>query len=314
MFHIQGAVMDNIAQFIEEKAQINKRLEKLHHGSIEIRESGAKKYIYVHRREDGVPVTRYVGEFSNELYNLILENNDLAKDLKRRLRSINKSLRDVDYVESELSEAVELNRAVAYRNLVDSIYKQAMLEGIATTYSDTETLVNGGKVSGMSVDDISKVINLKHSWEFILNKGVLQYPSNYSLLCQINSLVEEGFSVTAGRLRSVPVTIGGSSYIPPLPNESQIKEQLNEILAIPDDVEKSVKSLLFVMKKQLFLDGNKRTAVIFANHILISKGKGLIVIPAAKVDDYKKILIKYYENDNEEEISEFLINNALLRL
>lgn len=303
--------MDNIAKLIEEKAQLNRRLEKLHYGSVELRESGEKKYIYVHRREDGIPVTKYVGEFSNELYNLVLENNDLAKDMKRRLRLINKSLKDADYIETDLSEKVELNRAVAYKNLVDSIYKQAMLEGVATTYSDTETLVNGGKVSGMSVDDISKVINLKHAWEFILNKGVLQYPSNYSLLCQINSIVEDGFSVTAGRLRSVPVTIGGSTYIPPLPIESQIKEDLNIILSIENPIEKAMKSLLFVMKKQIFLDGNKRTAVIFANHILVSSGKGLIVIPAESVEEYKKLLIKYYEDDTEKEITDFLISNAL---
>ena len=52
------------------------------------------------------------------------------------------------------------------------------------------------------------------------------------------------------------------------------------------------------MKKQLFLDGNKRTAVIFANHYLISHGKGLIVIPAELVSDYKKLLIDYYEDKN----------------
>lgn len=306
--------MDNIAKLIEEKAQLNRRLEKLHYGSVELRESGEKKYIYVHRREDGIPVTKYVGEFSNELYNLVLENNDLAKDMKRRLRLINKSLKDADYIETDLSEKVELNRAVAYKNLVDSIYKQAMLEGVATTYSDTETLVNGGKVSGMSVDDISKVINLKHAWEFILNKGVLQYPSNYSLLCQINSIVEDGFSVTAGRLRSVPVTIGGSTYIPPLPIESQIKEDLNIILSIENPIEKAMKSLLFVMKKQIFLDGNKRTAVIFANHILVSSGKGLIVIPAESVEEYKRLLIKYYEDDIEKEIVDFLIKNAFQEL
>lgn len=306
--------MENIAKLIEEKAQISKRLKNLYHGSVEIREAGEKKYIYVHRREDGVLVTKYVGEFSNELYNLVLENNDLAKDLKRRLRLINRALKDADYVESELSYEIELNRAVAYKNLVDSIYKQAMLEGVATTYSDTETLINGGKVSGMSVDDISKVINLKHAWEFILNKGVLQYPSNYSLLCQINSIIEDGFSVTAGRLRSVPVTIGGSAYIPPLPLESQTKEQLNELLAIEDPVEKAIKCLLFIMKKQLFLDGNKRTAVVFANHVLIRSGKGLIVIPAEQVDEYKKLLVKYYEEDNDKAISDFLTNKALLRL
>ena len=211
---------------------------------------------------------------------------------------------------------MELNRALAYRNLVDSIYKQAMLEGVATTYSDTETIVNGGKVSGMSADDISKVVNLKHAWEFILNKGVLQYPSNYALLCQINSLVEAGFSVTAGKLRNVPVTIGGSTYIPPLPIESQVQEQLSDILKKDDCIDRAVSALLYVMKKQLFLDGNKRTAVIFANHILISGGKGLIVIPAELVSEYKKLLINYYEDktDGENCIRNFLLEKALLQL
>ncbi len=308
--------MDTIATLIEEKAQITRRLEKLLHGSIEVREKGSGKYIYTHFRSDGIPVTRYAGEYSNELYSLILENNILAKDLKKRLRTINKQLKDADYVETELSEEVELNRALAYRNLVDSIYKQAVLEGVATTYSDTETIINGGEVSGMTADDISKVVNLKHSWEFILNKGVLQYPSNYTLLCQINSLVEAGFSVTAGKLRSVPVTIGGSTYIPPLPIESQVREQLEDILAKEDHVDMAVSALLFVMKKQLFLDGNKRTAVLFANHILISHCKGLIVIPAELVSEYKKLLIDYYEGkpDSENNIRAFLMEKALLRL
>ena len=50
--------------------------------------------------------------------------------------------------------------------MVDSIYKQAMLEGVATTYSDTENIVNGGKVMNMTSNDIAKVINLKRVWEF----------------------------------------------------------------------------------------------------------------------------------------------------
>ncbi len=306
--------MSTIASLIEEKSSLTKRLENLLYGSIEIRENGDKKFIYTHYRDDGVLRTRYAGVFSNELYNLILENNRLAKDLKKRLSAVNKELAKSSYIEKELSDEVELNRAFAIRNIVDSIYKQAMLEGVATTYSDTETLLNGGKVNDMTLSDISKIINLKHSWEFITNKGVVQYPSNYLLLCQINSLVEEGFSITAGRLRSVQVTIGGSSYIPPFPIESAVKEQLEEILKIEDIVQRAIKALLFIMKKQLFLDGNKRTAVLFANHILISHGKGLIVIPAEKVSEYKKILVDYYETDNEEDIAKFLMDYAYLPL
>lgn len=306
--------MNNIAALVEEKNTILKRLSTMYHGSLEIRETNGNKYIYVHRREDGVQVSKYVGEYSNELHNLILENNILAKDLKSRLRKINKELKTYQYVENELSKEVEFNIALAYRNLVDSIYKQSMLEGVATTYSDTETIVDGGKVNGMSADDVSKVINLKHAWEFILNKGVLQYPSNYAILCQINSIVEQGFSVVAGKIRSIPVKIGGTNYIPPLPIENQVKEQLRDILSIQDVIERAIKALLYVMKKQLFLDGNKRTAVLFANHILISNGKGLIVIPAEDVSEYKKLLVEYYEKDDAGAITDFLVNKALIKL
>jgi hypothetical protein len=48
--------------------------------------------------------------------------------------------------------------------MVDTIYKQAILEGVATTYADTEDIINGGKVKGMTSDDIMKVVNLKHAW------------------------------------------------------------------------------------------------------------------------------------------------------
>ena len=58
--------------------------------------------------------------------------------------------------------------------------------------------------------------------------------------------------------------------------------------------------MLYVMKTQVFNDGNKRTAVILANHYLISKGEGLIVIPEKLVSVFKKYLIEYYENKSKE--------------
>ena len=65
--------------------------------------------------------------------------------------------------------------------------------------------------------------------DVILSEGVITYSTNYAVLMQINEIVEEGFSYTAGKLRTVPVSIGGSNYIPPLPYEIQIKEEINNI-------------------------------------------------------------------------------------
>ena len=53
----------------------------------------------------------------------------------------------------------------------------------------------------MSSEDILKIVNLKHSWEFILNKNVILTQTNYSILCTINKLVEEGFYYNAGSFK-----------------------------------------------------------------------------------------------------------------
>ena len=305
--------MSNVAELLQEQEMLKARIDKMPYGSVEIREKNEKKYIYVHYRDEGISTSKYVGEYSQELYNLILENNRVVREYKRRLREIKKELGIIQYESSELKQEIKINVDLARRNMVDSIYKQATLEGVATTYADTETIINGGIVKGMTATDITKVVNLKHAWEFILSEGVITYPTNYAVLCQINEIVEEGFSYTAGRIRSVPVSIGGSTYIPPLPFEPQVKEELSEILSRETSSDVAIELLLYVMKKQLFLDGNKRTAVIFANHYLISRGMGLVVIPAELVSEFKEVLIKYYETDDSS-IKTFLFEKCLTRL
>ena len=298
---------EEILSLLNEKNSLSKELKSLTYGSIEIREKDCNKYIYVHFREDGIALTKYVGEFSDDLYNLILNNSLRAKTLKKEIKRIDKELKLLNYIENEPTQNVALNIDFARKHLVDTIYKQAVLEGIATTYADTETIIEGGKVNNMTANDILKVVNLKHAWEFILNKDVITSPTNYALLCEINKFIEEGFYYNAGRIRSTPVSIGGTNWKPEIPIESAIKDELNDIFKLNiDDIDKAIEILLYVIKKQIFIDGNKRTAVIFANHYLISKAKGLIVIPNEKVEDYKKLLILYYEGKDEKAIKNFL--------
>lgn len=292
-----------------------KELDSIIFGSIEIREKDNKKYIYTHIKDNGVSITKYIGEYSDELYNLILSNNIKAKELKKEIRTIDKELKELGYIDEELSKEVSINIDFARKHLVDTIYKQAILEGVATTLSDTESIIEGGKVNNMSSEDVMKIVNLKHAWDFILNKNVILTPSDYSILCMINKYIEEGFYYNAGELRTTPVKIGGTSWTPELPIESDIKNELNSILNKKmHDLDISIKLLLYITKKQMFIDGNKRTAVIYANHYLISKGLGLIVIPVEIIDEYKKLLIDYYESDDDTKIFDFIKEKCYLKI
>ena len=296
-----------IMNLLQNKQLLEHELQSLAYGSVEIRKNDSNKYIYVHYREDGVALTKYVGEYSEELYNLVLNNSIKAKELKKQIREINKKLKQLNYTEEELSEKVEQNIDFAKRHLVDTIYKQAILEGVATTFADTESIIEGGKVNNMTSEDILKIVNLKHAWEFILNKNVILSDTNFALLCEINKMVEEGFYYSAGKVRNVPVTIGGTTWKPDLPIESVIKEELVGIFNKKmDDVDRAIELLLYTMKKQVFIDGNKRTSVIYSNHYLISKGKGIIAIPAELTEEFKDLIIPYYEGKDENKIKKFI--------
>ena len=71
--------------------------------------------------------------------------------------------------------------------------------------------------------------------EELLDRDVVASRSDYYTLSHIARLVNEGFFAEGGRIRGVPVTIGGSSYVPPLPNELDVKDRIREIVEEDDE-------------------------------------------------------------------------------
>ena len=303
----------NEIQFLlRNKAELQARLNLIpYEGTVEIKEIDGKKYLYIRKRIANKVKSIYVGVYSEELYTVLLKQVKDAKDIKKKIREIEKELARLNYGQTELSNEVIINLDFARANMKSLIYDQAILEGISTTFPDTEVIIDNGKVNNMSTDDVMKIINLKHAWEFILDKDVISSPTNYYISQYIAKLINEGFYYEGGRIRQVPVNIGGSTYKPPLPIENVVKDKISEIInSNIDDIDKAIELTLFVMKTQVFIDGNKRTAIIFANHYLISKGKGLLVVPYELVPEFKKLLISYYEDYDNESIKKFLKDNC----
>lgn len=245
--------------------------------------------------------------YSKQVYNLLLRNAREIREIRKSLRSIEKQLAAAGYSEDELSADVINNIAFARANMKMNIYDQAVLEGVATSFPQTEEIIENGKVSGMTATDVQKILNLKHAWEFILDRDVVASRSDYYMLSHIARLVNEGFFAEGGRIRGVPVTIGGLSYIPPLPNEVDVKERIQKIVEEEDEaINIAIRLCLYCMKTQIFLDGNKRASVIFANHYLISHGGGFLVIPEKEVQEFKNLLVKYYEGEDISVIATFM--------
>ena len=309
------ASIEDIRVLIQEKAELEARLSLIpYDGSPEIKENKSGKYLYVRKRVGGKLTSKYVDVYSDELYQLLLRNTREARELKKAIRMIDKRLAEAGYEKTDLSADVILNLDLARANLKTSIYDQAVLEGVSTTFPQTEDIIENGTVNGMTASDVQKILNLKHAWEFILDEDVIQAKSDYYLLCHIAKIINEGFYSDGGRIRGVPVTIGGCSYVPPIPIESVVKERLESILdSGEDDIDIAITMCMYAMRTQVFIDGNKRASVIFANHYLISKGLGIMIVPEKHVSKFKKLLVEYYEGNDIRRVKEFLKTYCWIR-
>jgi len=300
--------IEMIQKLLNDKADLQAQINvSAFDGSIEIKTVNNEKYVYVRKREAGKYKSTYIDKYSEELYAMAINQAQHIRAVKKQLRKVEKDLAKLGYEESELTPRVRLNIDFARANVKSLIYDQAVLEGVSTTFPQTETILENGEIHGVKASDVQKILNLKHAWEFIVDPDVVASPCNYYLLGHIARLVNEGFYDNGGSIRGVPVTIGGSTYVPPIPNEIDVKDRIREIIQSGmDDVDIAIELTLYCMKTQAFIDGNKRASIIFANHFMIQHGLGLLVVPEGIVSEFKMLLVAYYEGKNEDSIKAFL--------
>jgi filamentation induced by cAMP protein fic len=207
----------------------------------------------------------------------------------------------------------EQNVFVAKRNIVDYIWKSANLEGIGVTYPETQAIYDGGIVNGLTVDKIIAINNLKYSWQFILENGEMDY--DFKMLCHLHKLTCDKLVLdqNLGRLRTTPVNIGGTSWKPQFPIESQIKEELVTLLNQPEKTktEIAIEIMLWIMRRQMFIDGNKRVGMLFANKIMIDNGCGIITISQENQPTFFEKLIKFYESGDNTDLKQWIYETSI---
>ena len=214
-------------------------------------------------------------------------------------------------MENKFNLTREQNIFIAKRNIVDYIWKSANLEGIEVTYTETQVIYDGGIVNGLTVDKIIAINNLKYAWEFILENNDV----DYNTLCHIHKLVADKLVLDQelGKIRTTPVNIGGTSWKPQFPIESQIKEELEALLNQENKTktEIAIEIMLSLMRRQIFIDGNKRVEMLFANKIMIDNGCEIITIAQENQEKFYEKLIRYYESGNMQELKQWIYDTCI---
>lgn len=199
----------------------------------------------------------------------------------------------------------------AKRIMVDSIYKQANLEGIAVSFADTQSILNNVNIEHVTPTDISKVCCLRDGWNYLFDHiddtvDLVFLEATHELTARFDVPYQY-----LGKLRNEEVMISGTDWRPEIPNADKIYRDLQDLNKIECITDRALSVGLYVMRSQMFKDGNKRVGSFAANKILIANGKGIFNVPVKLDGLFKQKLVDYYESNENEELKSWIVENCL---
>jgi Fic family protein len=192
----------------------------------------------------------------------------------------------------------------------ENIYCGMKMENRNITFPQTQTILNGVNVPGVTLDDIQAVLNMRDAWRYLLN--AIDDSTTLPLICKLNEYVARNEALEWGVLRAGRVGISGTDYVPPLPVKSEIEQELADLLAADmTTTEKAITAFLWGARRQMFWDGNKRTSLLLANKLLVGNGHGMLTITEKNMERFNELLSAYYTTNDMSEIKQFLYEHAI---
>lgn len=207
------------------------------------------------------------------------------------------------------------NIFLAKKVLVAQIHNLSRFENCQTTLLQTEQIINGQNVASASLGDIQTILNLKRAYQYVMRHISDGLPVDIPLLKKINSIVAQEDSLAPGDFRTgtVGVTlVDGSRHTPPAISEVEVQNLFGQIAnRSRSTTETAIRSMLAFMRQQIFWDGNKRTATLFANALLIEKGCGILEISELQMPEFNTKLSDFYRSGDDTDVATYLYQNCI---
>lgn len=192
----------------------------------------------------------------------------------------------------------------------ENVYCGMKMENRAVTFPQTKTILNGVNVPNVQLDDIQAILNMRDAWKYLLN--TINEPVTFEYWCKLNEYIARNEALEWGKLRTGTVGISGTDYMPPIPQQEVVQQELADILnADVSATEKALNAFVWGARGQFFWDGNKRTSLTLANKILIEAGTGILTITDKHMEQFNVLLLDYYNTGISDTLKVFLYENAI---
>lgn len=200
------------------------------------------------------------------------------------------------------------------RFTIELSWKSSQIEGNTYTLLQTEELIKKDQAAvGKNKEETLMILNHKSAFEEILGNSRSFKELNFSRVNQLHNLLVKGLNVNTG-IRKQAVGITGTVY-KPLGNEFQIREVLEKLYAAvnknPDVLERALIISFMIPYIQPYNDGNKRTARMLVNAILLSGDYYPLSYRSINQEEFKKALILFYEQNSIYHLKRLFIEQLL---
>lgn len=206
----------------------------------------------------------------------------------------------------------DMNVRYARSNFTRLVHTTARFEGVNTTLPQTQTIMDGMGVDGVSLADIDVIVALKRGWDYITR---VETPLDLGVAKQINAIVAAKDALIPGAIRTGQGSVmlnDGTDFVPPLVDEGSAARFFQDTMAAETSAtDKALTVMYHLMRTQLFWDGNKRTATLAANKVMIDHGAGLINVPLAKWGHWNDLISAFYRSGSADAIKEWTYQNGI---
>jgi Fic family protein len=217
----------------------------------------------------------------------------------------------------DIVPALEIKRLIMLVRKLSSdvVFNMANLEGNPFTYPEVQTLLEGITIGGHKVSDEQQIYNIRNGWNYLFD-AVSQnnVDLDINIFNKFNNIVAKDEALFSGTFRTGQVRIAGTEFIPPIAEELEgiFKNELPQLIKrCKSKTDLAFEIFLWGALNLFFYDGNKRTARLVSNMVLISEGQGIFNIKAKDRLQFNTLMVEFYNTREADNIFEFLYSSCL---
>ncbi|MEX0896043.1 MAG: Fic family protein [Patescibacteria group bacterium] len=212
--------------------------------------------------------------------------------LDKTFRSFDKSTKKLDptILERELE-----------RYVIELSWKSSKIEGNTYSLLETESLIKQGiEAKGKSREEADMILNHKDACKTLIEHRTSFKKLQTKDVLELHGVLTKNLPITSG-IRKQAVGITGTTY-KPLSHAWELKEAVKKMINLVNKTAHPLEKALIVSALmtyiQPFADGNKRTARMLSNAVLLAYDHFPLSYRSINENEYKQALIIFYETNN----------------